>query len=240
MMKIKENNQKMTQNNITLKENERLDDLLFNDMHIIQNKERYCFTSDAVLLANFAKAKKSDSALDLCSGSGIVGILFYAKNLCKEQTLVEIQPEFCDMASRSVALNNLQDKIKVINSSVQDLPKLMQGKTFDVITCNPPYKTTQNHKISEKEHIAMCKYELTLTLDELIKSVSKLLKFGGKFFFVHETNRLSEIILTLKKYNMEAKRIELCFPQNKKTSNVVLIEAVLGAKSGVVVTKTTN
>lgn len=226
--------------NKILKPNERLDDLLFNDMHIIQNKNEYCFTSDAVLLANFAKAKKSDNVIDLCSGSGIVGILFYAKNLCKSMTLVEMQPNFADMASRSVELNHLSDKIKVINTKVQDAPKTLENGKYDVILCNPPYKIPQNHHISEKQEIAMCKYELMLKFDELCQSVSKLIKFGGKFYFIHESNRLAEIITTLKKYNFEPKKIELCYPAQKSTSNVVLIEAVKGAKSGCVVTKTTN
>lgn len=225
---------------INLNPNERLDDLLFNEMHIIQNSKKYCFTSDAVLLANFAKAKKKDECLDLCSGSGIVGILMHAKQLPKKMTLVELQPDFCDMARRSIELNNLESKIDVINSSVQDLPKLLGGKTFDVITCNPPYKIAKNHKITEQKDIAMCKYELTLTLEELIKNVSKLLKFGGKFYFVHESSRLAEIIVTLQKYNLHPKRLEFCFPTNKTNSNVVLIEAVLGAKDGVIITKTIN
>ena len=223
-----------------LRSGERLDDLLLNDIHIIQNKNAYCFTSDAVLLANFAKAKKSDNVIDLCSGSGIVGILFYAKNLCKSMTLVEMQPEFADMAQRSVELNNLTDKIRVVNKKVQDAPKILENGKYDVILCNPPYKIPQNHHISEKQEIAMCKYELMLTFDELCQSVSKLIKFGGKFYFVHASNRLAEIISTLQKYHLEPKKIELCYPAQKNTSNVVLIEAVKGAKSGCIVTKTTN
>ena len=225
---------------MTLKENERLDDLLFNDMHIIQNKNEYCFTSDAVLLANFAKAKKTDKVVDLCSGSGIVGILFYAKNLCKSMTLVEVQQHFCDMAQRSVALNNLQDKISVVNSKVQDVLSILERENFDIVLCNPPYKKADSHKISEKAEIAMCKYETMLTFDELCSVTSKLLRFGGKFCFVHESNRLCEIVATLQKYNLEPKKIEVCYPAQKKESNVVLIEAVKGGKSGVIITKTTN
>lgn len=226
--------------NKILKKDERLDDLLFNNMYIIQNKNAYCFTSDAVLLANFVKAKKSDNVIDLCSGSGIVGILFYAKNLCQSMTLLEMQEQFADMASRSVELNNLTDKIRVVNAKVQDAPKILGNGKYDIILCNPPYKIPQNHHISEKPEIAMCKYELMLTFDELCQSVSKLIKFGGKFVFIHESNRLTEIITTLKKYNMEPKKIEFCFPAQKNNSNVVLIQAVKGARSGVIVTKTTN
>lgn len=227
-------------NEVLLKENERLDDLLFNDMHIIQNKNEYCFTSDAVLLANFCKAKKLDNVVDLCSGSGIVGLLFYAKNLCKSMTLVELQTSFCDMAKRSILLNNLQDKVNVVNARVQDTPKILQKEFYDLVLCNPPYKKAESHKISEKREIAVCKYELELNFDELCCAVSKILKFGGKFCFVHESNRLCELVSTLQKYNLEPKKIEVCYPAKKSESNVVLIEAVKGGKSGVIITKTTN
>ncbi|MBQ0017348.1 MAG: methyltransferase, partial [Clostridiales bacterium] len=223
-----------------LKEGERLDDLLFNDMHIIQNKERYCFTSDAVLLANFAKSKRSDKVVDLCSGSGIVGILFYAKNLCKSMTLVEMQKDFCDMEKRSIELNSLDDKIEVKNVKVQDFPKTIESGSFDVVLCNPPYKKTSGHKITEKKEIAVCKYEMELKFDELCECVSKILKFGGKFYFIHDSSRLVELITTLKKYSLEPKVIELCYPSTKIESNVVMIEAVKNGKSGCKILKTTN
>ena len=227
------------QNNIELSQDERIDDLLFKDMHIIQNKTLYTFTSDAVLLANFIKAKKTDNVVDLCSGSGIVGILFQAKNECK-MTLVELQPKMAEMSQKSLMLNNLQDTIKVVNTSVQECVKVLGQEKFDVVLCNPPYKKPETHKITETKEIAMCKYELMLTFDELCLSASKLLRFGGKFCFVHDSSRVIELITTLKKYNLEPKKLEFCFPKNKENSNVVLVQAVKGGKSGVIVTKTTN
>lgn len=226
-------------NQVQLTENERLDDLLYKDMHIVQNKQLYTFTSDAVLLANFIKAKKSDNVVDLCSGSGIVGILFQAKNDCK-MTLVELQEQMYLMSQKSLILNNLQEKISVINCSVQESFNLLGQEKFDIVLCNPPYKKPQNHKITEAQEIAMCKYELMLTFDELCFSASKLLRYGGKFCFIHDASRLCELIASLQKYKLEPKKIEFCFPKNKQTSNVVLVEAVKGGKSGVVVTKTTN
>lgn len=230
----------MTNKEVNLLENERLDDLQYDNLYIIQNKTKYCFTSDAVLLANFVKAKHNDKVVDFCSGSGIVGILAYAKNHCSKMSLVEVQPDFCDMAKRTVELNNLQEKIEVVQCRVQDVLNYFEQGSIDVVVCNPPYKVAENHNVTEKKDIAMCKYELFLSLDELIKSASKILKFGGKFFFVHQSNRITEIILTLSKYGFEAKKLEFCYPAQKQLSNVVLIEAVKGAKSGVLVTKTTN
>lgn len=223
-------------NNIPkLLKNERLDDLQFKDLYIIQNKEMYCFTSDAVLLANFAKATAKDTAVDLCSGSGVVGILFSAKTKVKSVCLAEIQPEFCDMAERSVQLNNLSDKIKVVNTSVQNAPSVLGREMFSIVLCNPPYKVVGSHKITADESLAMCKYETRLTFDELCDSTSKLLKYGGKFYFIHESCRLSEIITTLKKYNLETKRIQFVYPKTDSVSNVMLVEAVRCGKSGLIV-----
>lgn len=224
---------------IILSQDERLDDLLCNDMHIVQNKKLYTFTSDAVLLANFIKAKKTDKVVDLCSGSGVVGILFYAKNEC-DMSLVELQKPMFLMSQKSLILNNIEDKVKAFNCSVQDSYKLLGQEKFDIVLCNPPYKKPQNHNVTEIKEIAMCKYELMLTFEELCVSASKLLRFGGKFVFVHDTSRLTEIISTLKKYHLEPKKIEFCFPKNKQESNVVLIEAVKGGKEGCKVTKINN
>lgn len=237
---IKWKTEMISNEKLVLQDNERLDDLQYNNLYIIQNKTKYCFTSDAVLLANFVKAKKSDIVVDFCSGSGIVGILVYAKNNCKKMHLVEIQSSFCDMANRTIRFNGLQDKIDVHQLKVQDAVNEFGHGSVDVVVCNPPYKVAENHNVTEKQEIAMCKYELFLSLDELISSASKILKFGGKFYFVHQSNRITEIILTLKKYGMEAKKMEFCYPAQKSLSNVVLVEAVKGAKSGVLVTKTTN
>ena len=73
-----------------IKSNERLDDLQCNDLFIIQNPNKYCFTSDSVALANFAKVKSGGKLVDLCSGSGVIGILMTAKNNISSVKLVEI------------------------------------------------------------------------------------------------------------------------------------------------------
>lgn len=59
-------------NNIHLKDGERLDDLQLNNLHIIQNPEKFCFGMDAVLLSSFASKtiRTNDNVLDLGTGTG--------------------------------------------------------------------------------------------------------------------------------------------------------------------------
>ena len=224
-------------NNIVLKENERLDDLQFNNLHIIQNKKLYCFSSDAVLLCNFVKAKKTDTIVDLCSGSGVVGILAQAKTNAKQLYMIELQEELADMCNHSIIYNGLQNKAKVFCHDVVNAQNVLFEETgkkqFDVVCANPPYYLTSQKKLSGKESIDIAKFELRLNLNSLCKNASDLLKYGGKFYMINDSERIAEIIETLKKYNLEPKVLEFVFSKKNEKSNVVLIEAEKLGKSGV-------
>ena len=90
---------------IKLEDGERLDDLQYEGLMLVQNKDLYCFSNDAVYLCNFVKAKHSDTIVDLCSGSGVVGILAQAKTHAKKVILVEKQQNMAKMSQKSVDYN---------------------------------------------------------------------------------------------------------------------------------------
>ena len=102
----------MEQANIELKENERIDDLQRNGYRIIQNKDKFCFGMDAVLLSGFARVNPGDRVIDLGTGTGIIPILLEAKYDGEHYTGLEIQEEMAEMAARSVRLNGLEEKIE--------------------------------------------------------------------------------------------------------------------------------
>ena len=220
---------------VVLNQDERIDDLQYKGLKIIQNKNLYCFTCDAVLLANFVKATYKDDILDLCSGSGIVGILSLAKTNAKSLTCLEMQKVMADMCKRTIDMNELNDRVKVVNARVQDAVDILGNENYSVIVCNPPYKKVESHKTNEKKEIAMSKYEIELDFLSLATVVSKLLKFGGKFYFVHESNRLAEFFEILRKLKLEPKRLQLIYPKKNADSHIALIECQKGAKTGLVV-----
>lgn len=214
-----------------LKENERFDDLLINNYKIIQNELEYCFTSDATKLGNFVKAKPSDKVVDLCSGSGIVGILAYLNNNLQDVTFVELQEHLADMCLRTIKYNNFKG-MKVINKKLQGINKEIGTGKYDIVLCNPPYKKENNGFKNEKESIAICKHQITVTLDEIIKEASALLKFGGYFYLVNKESELVDIVCNLRKYNLETKEIVIN-TNNNKGNGTVFIKAKKGGKSGV-------
>ena len=212
-----------------LKNNERLDDLQFNNLYIIQSRDEYSFTSDAVALANYVHISNYGRLVDLCSGCGVIGILANAKNKVKDVTLVEIQDSLADMSQRSIEYNHL-DNFTVINRQLQGVHKIIGEGKFDAVTCNPPYRVLdERQKINEHENIAIARHEVKVTLEEIIVEASKLLKFGGLFYMVHQEDRLAEIITLLCKHSLEPKELKIL--QNKK-GNIVLIKAKKGGKSG--------
>lgn len=211
-----------------LKPNERLDDLQFNNLFIIQNPNLYCFTSDAVELCNFIKCGAKDRIVDLCSGSGVIGILAQAKTKAKQVYLVELQEELASMSKRSVDYNKLTN-VEVINAPLQNIHKQI-GDGFEVVVCNPPYKINNGGEISEKREIAICKHEITVTLEEIVCEASKLLKFGGKFYTVNKEERLTDLFCLMRKYGIEPKVLKM--RKSTKGANIILVEGKKGAKSG--------
>lgn len=220
---------------VILKQNERIDDLHRKGYRIIQNPEKFCFGIDAVLLSGFVNVKSGAKVLDLGTGTGIIPILVEAKTKASHLTALELQEESVDMARRSVKLNDLEDKISIVQGDIKEASHLFDGASFDVITTNPPYMTENHGLMNPDMPKAIARHEIHCTLEDVVRESSKLLKVSGKFFMVHRPYRLVEIITTLAKYKLEPKRIRFVHPYKDKEPNMVLIEAVKGGKSRVTI-----
>ncbi|MCR4616677.1 MAG: tRNA1(Val) (adenine(37)-N6)-methyltransferase [Lachnospiraceae bacterium] len=220
-----------------LKTDERIDDLQRNNLKIIQSPGRFCFGMDAVLLSGFVHAKKGDKLLDMGTGTGILPILLSAKTECEFLTGLEIQEESADMAQRSVLYNHIEDRVKIVCGDIKNAENIFQRSSFDVITCNPPYMIGKHGISNEEEPKAIARHEIACTFDDVARAASALLKPGGHFFLVHRPFRLCEIMLTLSQYKLEPKRMRLVYPFSDREPNMVLLEAVKGAKSRMTVEK---
>ena len=210
-----------------LKENERIDDLEFKNLKIIQNKEGFCFGIDSVLLSDFAKNIRHNSkVIDLGTGTGIINILLSGKTKASELVGVEIQDEVAEMAGRSIEFNNLQDKIKIINENILNLNKIYKEKSFDVVVTNPPYKKANTGLINEENKKIISRHEITASLEDFIHIASYLLKDYGEFYMVHRPDRLVDIFEAMRKEKIEPKLIKFVYPNKKKKTNLVLIKGV--------------
>ena len=215
---------------VIIKDNERLDDLQCKGYYIIQNPDMFCFGMDAVLLADYAAGKKGAQAIDLGTGTGVIPILMEARDKAVHFTGLEIQKESADMALRSVIYNNLNEKIDIVCGDIKKVDELFKRESFDIVTSNPPYISSNHGLENEMEPKNIARHEILLKLEDVIKAAAYLLKVGGTFAMVHKPFRLAEIIRLMSKYHLEPKRLKMVQPYADKEPNMVLIEAAKGGK----------
>ena len=175
---------------------ETINDLVgYKDLRIYQNDDWFKFSLESVLLPNFVNINyRCKNILDLCTGNAPIPLILSTKTKAKI-TGVEFQKDIYELARKTVEINNLEDQIKIINEDVNNLKKIYNGDTFDMITVNPPY--FKNNELSMKNddvHKSIARHEVMITLDQLLKISSFLLKNNGHFAMVHRTERFFEVI----------------------------------------------
>lgn len=120
-----------------MNDDERLDDLQFAGLKILQKTAGFRFGMDAVLLSDFVRAEAQATVADFGTGTGILPLLMWGRGKGQRFEAFEIQREMADMARRSVALNGLSARIRVHEASVEEAPSLLPSGSVDVIVCNP-------------------------------------------------------------------------------------------------------
>ena len=210
-----------------LKENERIDDLQYKGLKIIQDKNGFCFGVDSVLLADFAKnIKKNRVVVDIGTGTGIIGLLLCKKTNLQKIYGVEIQKEVAEMAKRSIEMNHLEDKFEIINCDIQDIFAFLEPNSVDCVVTNPPYKKVNTGLKNEEEKQMISRHEVKCTLEDIVEKSSKLLKEKGEFFMVHRAERLVDIMCVLRKYRLEPKIVRFVHPKQKEKPNLILVKAI--------------
>lgn len=217
-----------------IKPNERVDDLGLNNLRLIQNPEQFCFGVDAVLLADFAarSVKKGARVMDMCSGNGIVAVLLTHKTQAESIVGLEIQKSVSEMAQRTVKLNALEERVTMVCGDLREAANLFGKSSFNNIVCNPPYKEFGGGLVSENESAAIARHEIMCNAEDIIRSSAELLSPGGKLSMIHRPERLAELIILMKKYKIEPKRLRFVHPSYKKTATMILLEGAYcgGAK----------
>ncbi|QZY55319.1 tRNA1(Val) (adenine(37)-N6)-methyltransferase [Crassaminicella profunda] len=209
-----------------VKEYERVDDLQCKGLRLIQDPKGFCFGIDAVLLSNFCEIRKNWRVIDLGTGTGIIPILLAGKTNAKEIVGVEIQPSVAEMASRSVKLNQLEDRVKIIQEDLKNILEHTDPFTFDCVTSNPPYMNAGGGLLNPESMKAISRHEVKCNLEDIISVSSKLVKDRGHFYMVHRPHRLVDIIYLCRKYKLEPKKIRFIHPNKNKKPNILLIQCV--------------
>lgn len=217
---------------MTLKEGERIDDLQFSGLKIIQHPDGYRFGCDAVELANFVRGGVKDRACDLGSGTGIIAILLAAKRGMKV-TGIEITQRTAEMSQRSILLNGLENKVDIINAPMQNVESYFEAGSMTVVVTNPPYQRLGTGDLQETEEIQIARHEKKVSLKEVVKTAAYLLSTGGRFYMIHRADRAAEVIAEVVKQKLEPKEIQFLRPAEGKPPHLIMIMCKKDARPGV-------
>ena len=212
-------------------EDETLEDLPSVNCKIIQKKKGFRFTVDSILLVNFLKLKKNTNLLDIGTGTGIMPILLRRKEEINLITTVEIETEIAKMFEKTIEINSLESKIKLINIDIKNYKE----KPFNMIISNPPYMKLNEGYVSPHDYRAGARHEVNLDLKELLINGKRLLKNGGSFNLVYRTNRFMEVLDEAKMLNLNAKRVRFIYSKPNQSSDLFMIEMIKGFKCACVV-----
>lgn len=217
---------------------ERVDRLIPQALDIIQAKDAFMFSIDALLLADFAniRPKRRQQIVDFCSGNGVLPLLL-AKKTDAPIAGIEIQAEMADMARRSIAGNQLEDQLTIHTANIQEAHTLFQKDTVDVITCNPPYfKLYEESRLNPSDRKALARHEIAMTLEDVFVQARHLLRGKGKLYVVHRPERLSELIVLGQQYQLILKRLQFIYPKPGQPAKTILLEFMKnGQEKGLVV-----
>ncbi len=205
----------------------------YKNLKIYQDTNMFNFSLDSVLLSNFVTLNKNISnIMDIGTGNAVIPIILSTKTKAKIIG-IEIQKDVSELAIESVKYNNLENQIQIINEDVKVSYIKYNSDSFDVITCNPPFfKIYNKSKINNNDYKTIARHEVCLNLDEIMKISSKLLKNNGVVAIVHRPERLVDIIMTMKKYNIEPKKIQYVYPKHDREANILLVEGRKNGKEG--------
>lgn len=229
----------MKKQNQKIEEEKVINDLVyFDNLKIVQNKNYFNFSLDSILLPNFALVnKRTKMILDLCTGNAPVPLVLSTKTKCKIYC-VELQKNIYELAKESIKINHLEEQIELINDDAKNIVKYFETDTFDLITCNPPYfKYNETSLVNNIDVKSLARHEISIDLDSIMKISKKLLKNGGSICMVHKTDRLIDIIATMRNNNIEPKRIQFIYPKVNSESNLVLVDGHKNGKPGLKILK---
>ncbi len=203
---------------------ECIDDLQIKGLRLIQKNDGFKFGIDAVLLSDFAKNATPGKVMDLCTGTGVIPLLLWAKTASPDISGLEIQADMADMARRSVELNGVGERVHIFEGDLKNASEMFGRCVFDVVTCNPPYIETGAAITNDTDAVTAARHELLCSLEDVIRSAAEILKPLGRFYMIHRPGRLADILCCMRKYRLEPKTLRFVHPSPNKPPKMLLVE----------------
>jgi tRNA1Val (adenine37-N6)-methyltransferase len=216
---------------VELRPDEILDEFLDGRLRLIQSAKGYRFSIDAILLAQFVTIKPRDVVVDLGSGCGIISLLLLLEKPVEYVIALEIQKDLADQAVRNAALNGVMDRMGVLLADLRHAP--FRKPVADVVVCNPPFRRPGSGRVNPDLQRAIARHEIMASLNDILSAASAVLKPKGRVAVIYPAGRLVDLLVRLRAFDFEPKRMQVVYPSMEEESKRVLVEGARGGKGGV-------
>jgi tRNA1Val (adenine37-N6)-methyltransferase len=196
---------------IELRPDESIDDFMDGGLKLIQSRTGYRFSIDAILLSEFVTIKRGDMVVDLGTGCGIIPLTLLLTKPVGYAIGLEIQADLADQAARNIILN---------------------PSSADVVICNPPYRPTNSGRINPEPQRAIARHEMLASLNDILNATSRILRAKGRLAMIYPAVRLVDVLVRMRGFNLEPKRVRIVYPGMQSEGKLALIEASLGGSGG--------
>lgn len=193
--------------------------------------ENHRFGTDAFLLADFSEYRKKDIVCDLGTGCGIIPLIMARGEFPPSKIYaVDIQENAIEQVNAGLEKSIGTDFIEPICADLKELWNNAPLGKCSLVTCNPPYKATNAGIESLIPSQRIARHEIMCNIDDVCKSASKLLKFGGRLCICNRPERLGDVITAMKNNNIEPKKIRFISKTPDDAPWLFLIEGKKGSK----------
>ena len=215
---------------IIVRPGERIDCFMDGRLKLIQSKDGYRFSIDAILLAEFVTIRQGDVVVDLGTGCGVIPLILLLTKLVGYAFGLEIQEELAGQAARNVLLNGFDDKMRVVLGDIKNHP--IAEESADVVICNPPYRQVKSGRINPDPRRAIARHEIMASIDDILHAARSVLRKKGRLAVIYSSVRLADILVRMRRFNLEPKKIQIIYPDLNSGAKLVLVEAILGGRPG--------
>ena len=202
---------------------ERLDEIGFGGLKLVQDTEHFCYGIDAVLLADAAAAGRHKTYIDLGTNNGVIPVILAGLTDAADIKGVEMQERPASLAARNALMNGYEDRIEIINSDILDIAKHLPQACCDAVTCNPPYTAQGAGIINDANALTAARHETTASLDDFIKCAAYLLADRGALYMIHRPARIIDIACACRANRLEPKSLRFISPRKGEKPNLMLI-----------------
>jgi tRNA1Val (adenine37-N6)-methyltransferase len=215
---------------IIVRNGERIDCFMDGRLKLIQSKDGYRFSIDAILLAEFVTIRQGDVVVDLGTGCGVIPLILLLTKRVGYAFALEIQEELAGQAARNALLNGFDDKMRVVMGDIKNPP--IAKESADVVICNPPYRQVKSGRINPDPRRAIARHEIMAGIDDILRAARSVLRKKGRLALIYSSVRLVDILARMRRFNLEPKKIQIIYPDLNSGAKLVLVEAILGGRPG--------